>query len=108
MAEAKREERGAIDQQIEKAINSLAQSGDPQSTLEEADRRRVSREKTLAKRIAKASEIIASHKLGRASDPGEIDSDALAGEIAAGKDRLKALEAERRGRRGLKNADRDR
>ena len=45
VAKAKREERGAIDQQIEKAIKSLAQSGDPQSTLEEADRRRVSREK---------------------------------------------------------------
>jgi hypothetical protein len=97
VAEAKREERAAIDQQIEKAIKSLAKSGDPQSTLKEADRRRVSREKTLAKRIAKASEIVASHKLDHPSDPGEIDSDALAEEIVAGKGRLKALEAEGRG-----------
>jgi hypothetical protein len=97
LAEKKRGERAAIDEEIEKAIKSLAESGDPQSTLEDADRRRVSREKTLAKRIAKASEIVASHKLEYPSDPGEIDPDALAEEIAAGKDRLKALEAERRG-----------
>lgn len=96
-AAGKREERGAIDKEIAKAIKSLAESGDPQSTLKEADRRRVSREKTLAKRIAKASEIIASHKLDYPFDPDGIDPDALAEEIAAGKDRLKALEADRRG-----------
>lgn len=93
----KREERGAIDKEIEKAIKSLAESGDPQSKLKEADRLRARREKTLGKRIAKASEIIAAHGLDYPSDPDEIDADALIRDISAAKAELKALEAERRG-----------